>query len=51
MKSKIAKHDGKVSILRGFKKKEIEHYSTYVKPKNLQVDWCWAFRYLCIFQK
>ena len=51
MKSKIAKHDGKVSILRGFKKNELEKYKTIVKPKNLHLEWCWAFRYLCIFQK
>jgi 2-polyprenyl-3-methyl-5-hydroxy-6-metoxy-1,4-benzoquinol methylase len=51
MKSKIAKHDGKVSILRGFKKNELENFSTFVKPKNLHLEWCWAFRYLCIFQK
>jgi 2-polyprenyl-3-methyl-5-hydroxy-6-metoxy-1,4-benzoquinol methylase len=51
MKSKIAKHDGKVSILRGFKTSELEGYSTCVKPKNLLVEWRWAFRYLCIFQK
>lgn len=51
MKSKIAKHDGKVSILRGFRKNELEKFSTIVKPKNLHLEWCWAFRYLCIFQK
>jgi 2-polyprenyl-3-methyl-5-hydroxy-6-metoxy-1,4-benzoquinol methylase len=51
MKSRIAKHDGKVSILRGFQKNELENFSTFVKPKNLHLEWCWAFRYLCIFQK
>ncbi len=51
MNSPIAKHDGKVSILRGFKKAELNQYSTFVKPKNLFLEWCWAFRYLCIFQK
>lgn len=51
MKSKIAKHDGKVSILRGFKKEELKAFSTIVKPSNLHLKWCWAFRYLCIFQK
>ena len=51
MKSNIAKHDGKVSILRGFKRNELEAFSTFVKPKHLHLKWCWAFRYLCIFQK
>jgi 2-polyprenyl-3-methyl-5-hydroxy-6-metoxy-1,4-benzoquinol methylase len=51
MKSKIAKHDGKVSILRGFKTSELEGYSTFVKPANIQIEWQWAFRYLCIFHK
>ena len=51
MKSKIAKHDGKVSILRGFKKNELENFSTIVKPKNLRLEWRWAFRYLCTFRK
>lgn len=51
MKSKIAKHDGKVSILRGFKRNELKAFSTIVKPKHLHLKWCWAFRYLCIFQK
>jgi len=51
MKSRIAKHDGKVSILRGFQKSELKNFSTLVKPKHLHLEWCWAFRYLCIFQK
>ena len=51
MKSKIAKHDGKVSILRGFKTSELKGYSTFVKPANIQIEWQWAFRYLCIFHK
>lgn len=51
MKSKIAKHDGKVSILRGFSRNDLEKFSTIVKPKNLHLEWRWAFRYLCIFQK
>lgn len=51
MKSNIAKHDGKVSILRGFKTSELAGYSTFVKPANIQIKWQWAFRYLCIFHK
>jgi 2-polyprenyl-3-methyl-5-hydroxy-6-metoxy-1,4-benzoquinol methylase len=51
MSSKIAKHDGRVSILRGFKKIDFKNFSTIVKPKHLLLEWRWAFRYLCIFQK
>lgn len=51
MSSKIAQHDGKVSILRGFKKNELAKYSTLVKSENQFLQWRWAFRYLCIFQK
>lgn len=44
IKGHIAKHDGLVSIKRGFKRKELENLA---KELNLtyQLDWKWAFRY------
>lgn len=41
----IAKKDGLVSILRGFKRAEIEELSKQLNLKNPLVKWCWAFRY------
>jgi len=51
MKSKIAKHDGAVSILRGFKKIDFIKLFTKINPKSFSIQWCWAFRYLCLIQK
>lgn len=42
---KMAKEDGKVSILRGFKRKEIEQLSQKLNFSQYTLKWKWAFRY------
>ncbi len=51
MKSKIAKHDGAISILRSFKKTDLQQYFSAIYPTSFNIEWCWAFRYLCLIQK
>lgn len=51
LKTKIAKNDGLVSILRGFKRKELETFSSKVTNKKHTITWKWAFRYQWIIQK
>jgi len=51
MKSKIARNDGGVSILRGFKKKDLLSYTDRIKLNKFELNWHWAFRYLWILKK
>ena len=41
----MSREDGLVSILRGFKKPELEQFSKKLQLKNYSIDWKWAFRY------
>lgn len=50
MKSKIAKHDGRISIARSFKRKELEAYAQELGLKKYAITWKWAFRYLWIIK-
>jgi 2-polyprenyl-3-methyl-5-hydroxy-6-metoxy-1,4-benzoquinol methylase len=43
--SSMSRKDGLVSILRGFKKKELEEFSKKTNLKNYTINWKWAFRY------
>ena len=43
--NKMIRQDGKTSILRGFKKKDLLGYSIKLKTKQIVIVWCWAFRY------
>lgn len=45
IKNEIAKKDGLVSILRGFKKKELVALAQELPAPNQQIQWKWAFRY------
>ncbi len=45
LKTKIAKHDGLVSVARGFLRKEIESIAKDIKTSKSQLHWKWAFRY------
>ncbi len=49
MQSKVAKHDGLISVLRGFKSADFAYFSTYLKAST-HLKWCWAFRYQYIIQ-
>lgn len=41
----MSKDDGLVSILRGFKKEDLQRYSNQLNFKNTSIRWKWAFRY------
>ena len=41
----MSKQDGLVSILRGFKKQNLQLYSKQLQLKNCSIKWKWAFRY------
>ncbi|GEC73784.1 hypothetical protein SAMN05443543_11266 [Flavobacterium flevense] len=43
--NKMGRKDGLVSILRGFKKRELEAFSKKINLKNDTINWKWAFRY------
>jgi len=43
--NRMSREDGLVSILRGFKKEELEAYSQKLNLKNYSIHWKWAFRY------
>jgi hypothetical protein len=47
----MSREDGLVSILRGFKKKELEIFSNKLKFVNYKIQWKWAFRYQWIIRK
>jgi hypothetical protein len=49
--NKMSKEDGLVSILRGFKKDELENFSNRLGFKNYTIEWKWAFRYQWIIRK
>jgi len=46
----MSREDGLVSILRGFKKQDLEAYSRALQLKNFSIRWKWAFRYQWIIQ-
>lgn len=49
IKSKIARHDGLISILRGFKKVELQQWTRQLQLKS-SIRWKWAFRYQWIIR-
>ena len=49
IKNEMVKQDGLTSILRGFKKGELEKISKQLKAKS-QIHWKWAFRYQWIIE-
>ncbi|RYG06761.1 MAG: methyltransferase domain-containing protein [Chitinophagaceae bacterium] len=46
----MSKEDGLVSILRGFKKADLQLYSKQLMLKNCSIKWKWAFRYQWIIK-
>lgn len=46
----MSKQDGLVSILRGFKRTDLERYSEKLRIKHSSIKWKWAFRYQWIIQ-
>jgi len=49
--NKMSRNDGLVSILRGFKREELEAFSLKLQFKNYSIQWKWAFRYQWIISK
>jgi 2-polyprenyl-3-methyl-5-hydroxy-6-metoxy-1,4-benzoquinol methylase len=47
----MSRKDGLVSILRGFKKEELQKFSKKLNLNNYTIDWKWAFRYQWIIEK
>jgi 2-polyprenyl-3-methyl-5-hydroxy-6-metoxy-1,4-benzoquinol methylase len=47
----MSREDGLVSILRGFKKKELIEFSKKLNFSNYTIKWKWAFRYQWIISK
>lgn len=48
--NKMVKNDGLVSILRGFKRKDLERFADRISAKS-SIKWRWAFRYQWIINK
>ena len=46
----VASNDGKVSILRGFKRRDFERYARELHLTKWEVRWFWAFRYQWIIE-
>lgn len=51
LKTKIARHDGLVSIAKGFRRKEIKLLSKEIKNSRSDISWRWAFRYQWTLKK
>jgi ubiquinone/menaquinone biosynthesis C-methylase UbiE len=47
-KSYLVKNDAPLSVLRGFKRKELEIFYAQCSIFNAQIKWKWAFRWLLI---
>ncbi|MES2239103.1 MAG: methyltransferase domain-containing protein [Bacteroidota bacterium] len=49
--NKMSREDGLISILRGFKKKDLIQFSKELNLKKYTIEWKWAFRYQWIISK
>ena len=49
--NRMSRQDGLVSILRGFKRNELEKYSVELEFKKYKIRWKWAFRFQWIIWK
>jgi 2-polyprenyl-3-methyl-5-hydroxy-6-metoxy-1,4-benzoquinol methylase len=51
IKNVMVRNDGAISVLRGFKKKELQAISKQLPHTQSTIQWKWAFRYQWIIQK
>lgn len=51
IRNEIARKDGLTSILRGFKKQDLQKFSRDIPAKKHKIKWKWAFRFQWIIQK
>ncbi|AWH86031.1 methyltransferase [Flavobacterium album] len=49
--NRMSREDGLVSILRGFKKEELQAFAKKLNIKNSSIRWRWAFRYQWVISK
>lgn len=50
IRTKIAKHDGLISIASGFTKTELERFAKDLTTVKHEIQWKWAFRYLWVMR-
>jgi ubiquinone/menaquinone biosynthesis C-methylase UbiE len=50
IKTKIAKHDGLISIKSGFKKQDLISFSKDLPNTTHTINWKWAFRYVWVMK-
>ena len=50
IKNKMVRQDGLTSVLRAFKRKDLENIAKEIKV-HFSIEWKWAFRYLWIMKK
>ncbi len=48
LRTKVARHDGLVSIKSGFSRSELEQFSRTLPQINHCIQWKWAFRYVWV---
>ncbi|PTS97560.1 methyltransferase [Pedobacter sp. HMWF019] len=46
----MSREDGLISILKGFKKRDLQNFSRQLHLKNERIQWKWAFRYQWIIK-
>lgn len=51
LKTDTARHDGLVSIAKGFKRGELVHLSKKIPGQTSEIQWRWAFRYQWVMKK
>lgn len=51
IKNPMVKKDGAISVLRGFKKNELNNISKKLKDSVSAIHWKWAFRYQWVIKK
>lgn len=51
MENEIAKKDGLTSILRSFRREDLEWYGRNLKAREQMISWKWAFRYQWVLLK
>ncbi len=50
IRTKIARHDGLISIKSGFTKMELERFAKELTSVKHEIQWKWAFRYLWVMR-
>jgi 2-polyprenyl-3-methyl-5-hydroxy-6-metoxy-1,4-benzoquinol methylase len=50
-KSYLVKNDAKLSVLRGFKKRDLTKLIKFLTTQKITLKWMWAFRWLLVIRK